>query len=525
MRRTVAVGVAVVIAAVLAPAAGARVLRVGTFREVAGQFRSIEAAIDAAKPGDWILIAPGDYKTQTARSPRGRPDLQAGLLITRRGVYLRGMNRTTVVIDGTKPGSPRCSRKATDQNFGPKSSKGPKGLNGILIYKADNVWVQNLTVCNFLSGSGDAGNEIWWNGGDGSGTIGGKGYDGSYLTATNTFYANEKTAAQYGVYSSNWTGGTFYESYASNFNDSGFYIGACQQACDQTVSRVWAEFNAVGYSGSNSGGELVVKDSEFDNNEDGFDTGSINGDGPPPQDGSCPRDGFSSITGTHSCWVFMDNYVHDNNNPNVPASGAAAAGPVGTGLSVSGGRNDTIMDNRFIGNDAWGVIFVPYLDNGKPCTGGTFDSPLGAGSCLFDEFGNALTDNTFVNDGSYGHPSNGDFAQVNEENGHATDCYSGNTGQGGAGLTADSAKLQQTDPTCSGAPVSAGASSPEFLAEVLCDSQVEIVPGQPATCPTGQYPRRKRVVMHPLPHLPTMPNPCAGVPANPWCPAHKRAKH
>jgi hypothetical protein len=34
--------------------------------------------------------------------------------------------------------------------------------------------------------------------------------------------------------------------------------------------------------------------------------------------------------------------------------------------------------------------------------------------------------------------------------------------------------------------------------------------------------------MHPLPttsQLPTMPNPCAGVPANPWCTASAAAKH
>jgi hypothetical protein len=36
------------------------------------------------------------------------------------------------------------------------------------------VWVQNLTVCNYLHGAGDTGNEIWWNGGDGSGKIGGR---------------------------------------------------------------------------------------------------------------------------------------------------------------------------------------------------------------------------------------------------------------------------------------------------------------------------------------------------------------
>ena len=167
--------------------------------------------------------------------------------------------------------------------------------------------------------------------------IGGWGYDGSYLTATSTYYKDEtRPRAQYGIFSSNWSGGTWDQTYTSNFNDSGYYIGACQQVCDQTVNHAWAEYNALGYSGSNSGGQLVVENSQFDNNEDGFDTNSQNGDNPPPQDGACPNGGTSPITHTHSCWVFMHNYVHDNNNPNVPAAGSAAAGPVGTGISAAG---------------------------------------------------------------------------------------------------------------------------------------------------------------------------------------------
>ena len=53
---------------------GAKVLRVGTFHGVAGQYRTIQAAVDAAKPGDWILIGPGDYKTthDPRRPPGGR---------------------------------------------------------------------------------------------------------------------------------------------------------------------------------------------------------------------------------------------------------------------------------------------------------------------------------------------------------------------------------------------------------------------------------------------------------------------
>ena len=36
--------------------------------------------------------------------------------------------------------------------------------------------------------------------------------------------------------------------------------------------------------------------------------------------------------------------------------------------------------------------------------------------------------------------------------------------------------------------------------------------------PGSHYPQRTGIVMHPLPkNLPSMPNPCAHVPANAWC--------
>jgi hypothetical protein len=504
--------VAAAVCAAAAPAA-AHVLRVGTFHGIAGQFKSIQRAVDAAKPGDFILVAPGDYKEHAARTPKGSSDQPAAVLITTPHLRLRGMNRNKVTVDGTKPGSRRCSSAEVDQETGP----GGKGLNGILVWKAKGVWVQNLTTCNFY----DAAGNIWWNGGDESGQVGGWDYYGSYLTATNTFYKSEDTAAQYGIFSSNWSGGTWDHTYASNFNDSGYYIGACQQVCDQTVNHAWAEYNALGYSGSNSGGRLVIENSQFDNNEDGFDTNSQNGDNPPPQNGACPNGGTSPITHTHSCWVFMHNYVHDNNNPNVPAAGSAAAGPVGTGMSVSGGRNDTIMDNSFAHNNAWGVIFVPYPDSGPPCTGGTNNSPT-PGSCLYDEWGDALIGNTFAGNGAYGHPTNGDFAELNFEGGHPTNCSSGNIEQGGGAIKSSPSSLPQS---CDGTPAAANPNA-SFLLEVLCDSQVQLVPGVPTICPSGQYPRSTQIVMHPLPSgLKTMPHPCAGVPANPWCPARNHKHH
>jgi hypothetical protein len=517
MRRAAIAAVLMAITAGFASGASAHVLRVGSFHGIPGQFTSIQAAVNAAKPGDWILIGPGDYKEHSARTPSHRTDLTAGVLITTPRVYLRGMDRNGVIIDGTKPGSPKCSAKASAQEFGPRGlthGATPRGLNGVLIYKAADVWVQNLTACNYLAGSGDTGNGIWWNGGDNTGKVGGKGFLGSYLTTTSTFFKTEPTAAKYGIFSSNWNGGTWDQTYASNFNDSGYYIGACQQVCNQVVSHAHGQFNALGYSGSNSGGSLVVKNSEFDHNKDGFDTNSQNGDNPPPQNGSCPNNGISPITHTHSCWVFMDNYVHDNNNPNVPYLGSAGAGPVGTGMSVSGGRNDTVMHNRFVNNNAWGVIVVPYSDSGMPCTGGTLNSPfLGSGSCLYDEWGDALISNTFTHNGSYGNPTNGDFAQLNFES-HPSDCFSGNTDTSGT-LSPGSVKLQQSQPTCTTTAVSPNVNIP-FLDEVLCDSGVKV---SGFGCQPGDhYPHRTRVIMHPLPKgLKTMPNPCVGVPANPWC--------
>jgi hypothetical protein len=508
----------------LAPAAAARVLRVGAYKGIRGQFSSIQAAVDAAKPGDWILIGPGDYKTNSGRMVPGRSDQAAGVLITTPRLHIRGMNRNTVVVDGTKRGSSRCSAKRSAQNFGPSAKHPHLGLNGILVWKADHVWVQNLTACNFLGGSGSAGNEIWWNGGDGGGKIGGWGYYGSYLTATSTFFHGEKTAAQYGIFSSNWHGGTWDQTYASNFNDSGYYIGACQDQCFQTVKHAWAQFSALGYSGTNSGGPLLIENSEFDHNEEGFDSNSQNnGDWPSPQTGQCPPGATPQVAGAHSCWIFFHNFVHDNNNPNVPAAGAAAAAPVGTGLSIEG-RNDTVMDNLFKNNGAWGAVFQPYPDTEKPpadaisCVGGIRNFSFFGMKirCLYDDWNDELVGNTFTGNGFFGNPTNGDFAESTFTPGHPINCFSGNT-EGDGQLTSSPANLQAAQPNCGPTPSAPDQNLP-YVFQALCDTEIL---GTKNPCPAGgRYPRRTHVVMHALPkHLKTMPNPCGRVPANPWCPA------
>ncbi len=496
---------------------GAKVLLVGTYHGHKGQYASIQAAVDAAGAGDWILVAPGDYHESADLT---NPPLSfdhgdfGGVYITKANLHLRGMSRSGVVVDGTKPGSAQCSADPAAQQFGAKDPEGKAaGRNGIVVWKADGVSIDNLTVCNFLGGADDSGNEIWWNGGAETGTIGLHGYTGRYLTATSTYFSKEETAAQYGIFSSAAQGpGLWDQLYASNFNDSGMYVGACLQVCDVTINHAWMQYSVLGYSGTNSGGAVVVENSEFDHNQDGFDTNTqINGDPPAPQNGACPNNGISPITHTHSCWVFMHNNVHDNNNPNVPQAGTAALGPVGTGMTVSGGRNDTVMDNTFSNNGAWGILFVPFPDNNKPDLGqtcsGTGGTQVSGFGCVYEAYGDALLNNTFTNNGFFGNPSNTDYAQIVLNPGKPRNCFASNTAPKGS----SPAGLEQSQPTCDGTPAKSTGIG-DLLNQVLCDTGS-------GKCPAGaRYPKETGVVMHPLPaSLTSMPNPCEGVPTNPWC--------
>jgi len=496
-----------------------KVLLVGSYDGIAGQYRTIQAAVDAAKPGDWILVGPGDYHERADETGHlGNPDVgqMGGVYIDKSGITLRGMDRNSVIVDGTKPGFSPCSSRPAAQDYGARGAHGaPVGRNGILVWKANDVSIENLTVCNFLAGTGASGNQIWWNGGDESGKIGLKGYWGSYLTATSTFLSNETTAAEYGIFASNSAGpAAWNQLYASNMNDSGTYVGACQRACDITMDHMWMESNALGYSGTNSGGTIVIENSRFDDNQDGLDTNTqVIGDPPAPQDGRCAKGHTSPITRTDSCWVVIHNRFDDNNNPDAPAAGSAAAGPVGTGMTISGGRYDTVMDNTITGNGAWGILFVPYAQSGKPSLGQTCK---GAGGhefpvfgCVLDPESDALLSNTFRHNGYFGNPSNSDYGQITLFGGEPQNCFRANSAPDGSAPK----NLEKTQTKC-GVKTKAGNTGGNLFTQVLCDTGL-------SSCPKGaHYPKPNgKVVLKPLPiGLPTMPNPCQGVPANPWCP-------
>jgi hypothetical protein len=340
------------------------------------------------------------------------------------------------------------------------------------------------------------------------------------------------------VYASNVFGGPgeFNHTYASNMSDSGVYIGACPD-CNTIVNNSHYEGNDLGYSGSNSGGHLIIENTEFNNNEEGIATTSQNNDdAPPPQDGICPggKENPSPPAGAQRkniCWVMIHNRVIENNNGGTPTSGGAP-GLLGTGMTVGGGRNNLIAENTFAGNKAWGLLVVPYpgIEEEPPsqvlsefpeynCRGGIKAEVEGKTECLFESWANEVEGNTFANNGGFKNLSNGDIGEVaNAMPTQLTNCWHGNLEEGGGEPTSEPKLIQTTHGTCSNPDLGGEPTSSALGAEAACDSQLvtecPVVPGE-------EYPRTE-VTLLSLARMqeesPTMPNPCEGVPYNKWCP-------
>lgn len=438
------------------PDASGPTVRVVTHNAVSYQhYSTIQSAVDAAAQGDFILIDVGTYNEQVT--------------ITTPQLTLRGMDRNGVVIDG-------------QHQVG----------NGIVVSKADWVTIENLTVHDFdrASRDGDHGNQIWWNGGDGSGQIGLHGWTGSYLTAYST-----DLLGGYGIFISNSVNGTLDQVYASGFNDAGLYVGACRD-CQAVISHALVENNALGYSGTNSGGHLVIKDSTFQNNSNGIAPNSLNNDDkPPPQDGSCdsgnntsPTPTFASTT-VNRCTIFQNNTVTNNGNFTTPADSTTASVPWGNGFVLLGTYADLLDSNTITNNPSAGIMGVENPDPYPPTSSTVF----------FQLSGNALTNNKFSGNGTNTDPNAADIVLVGGAFGSqqsTNNCASGNT------LTKTVPANLEGAWNCSNATTpNPGTDALNYIVALQSASQGRTSVPQPAPPPQT-----------------TMPNPCSGLPSNPLCP-------
>jgi hypothetical protein len=452
--RTRATLAAVTVAAALACRASAATLVVTTASVAYPHYTTIQSAVDAAASGDWILIDVGTYSE--------------AVYITTPNLHLRGMDRNGVVLDG-------------QHQVG----------NGIEVWKANGVSIENLTVHDFDRATLDGadGNEIWWNGGDGSGTIGITGWRGRYLTTYST-----GLLGGYGIFISNSVNGSLDQAYASGFNDSGLYLGACRD-CRARISHALVENNCLGYSGTNSGGHVVIQDSIFRNNANGVGPNSLNNDDqPPPQDGACnsgknttPLPTFPT-TRIRRCTIFRRNTVENNGNLTTPANSTTASIPWGNGIILIGTYADRIEKNIIRNNPNTGLL---GLENPDPF-------PPTASTVYFQLSGNRIVNNTFSGNGTNPDAVSGDITLAGGIFGtmqSVNNCVSGNQ------MTTSTPPDIQTGWSCHNLTTpNPGFAALARILELQSESQARTSVPQPVP-----------------PAQPTMPAPCAGVPANPLC--------
>ncbi|MEO7803912.1 MAG: hypothetical protein ABIS18_05795 [Actinomycetota bacterium] len=304
----------------------------GAVRAVPSQYTTIQAAVNAAVEGDTIEISPGTYNESTN--------------VTTPGLRIRGTDRNAVILNG-----------------------GNVREVGFEI-TADRVVVENLTAHNYKL------HAVHW--------TGVTGYWGRYLTAYNN--------GLYGLFAFGSRCGQMDHSYTSGNADSGFYIGQCFP-CDAVIHNVEAIGNAIGYSGTNAGGNLTLRDSVWNDNALGIVPNSLDSEARPPQRGL----------------TIKNNEIRHNNALDAPGQGIAALF-YGGGIVIAGGQGNVVAGNTVTDNALGGVVLAPlpdqsvYIPSGNTVWGNTVTHDEGLYPDAFDLGqaassgpNNCWADNTFGN--------------------------------------------------------------------------------------------------------------------------------
>ncbi|HEX6699891.1 MAG TPA: right-handed parallel beta-helix repeat-containing protein [Gaiellaceae bacterium] len=267
----------VLLAIAAAPASGSR--RQGVTIRVPQDMPTIQAAVDAAASHDSILVDRGTYPGGVIVPP------------AKTGITIRGVDRNAVVLDGAD---------ARD--------------NGIVVH-ADGVTIQNLSAHNFRK------NGVYWDGVSG--------FTGSYLTVWNVL--------GYGIYAEDSTDGLIEQDYVSGAADAAYYIGECKP-CRATIRRVVARLSAVGYSGTNASGALVIRDSVWDRNGAGILPNTYANEQDPPQESA----------------LMFGNVVTRTGRARVPVN-TPLVGFYGIGIGIAGGNRNGVIGNTVTGSSRYGI--------------------------------------------------------------------------------------------------------------------------------------------------------------------------
>jgi hypothetical protein len=262
-------------------------------------FRTIQAAVNAADAGDTIKVRRGVY---------------------REAVRISGRKKRYLKLIGS-PGRPgRVVLEGNDRK-----------QNGIAVNDADEVTVNGFKARNYRA-------------------------NGFFFTNLNGYTMNHLIAREtgvYGLYAFNTIGGRILNSEAYYVNDGAFYIGQTppQDKPVQTLVRnVDGWGSPIGFSATNMRYVTITK-SRFYNNAVGIVPNALDSEKFPPPEDNVMVDND----------IFWNNYnFHEGKPPFTPppASATGSLVPIGTGILLLGGRDHRIENNRIFGNFLTGIAAI-----------------------------------------------------------------------------------------------------------------------------------------------------------------------
>ena len=305
----VAAAVSSIVATTLVGCSGTHEPRVLT---VPGTSATIQGAVDAAGPGDLILVSPGTY--------------HEAVRVEKDDITIRGTDRNTVVLDGEDT------------------------LNSGFTVVSDGVSVENLTVHSYrkngviFSGTGSNGYHDPYEQPDTD--------ELHYLDRYRVAYVTSYNNGLYGIYAFQAQNGVIEHSYVAGHPDSGLYVGQCDP-CNAVITETVAENNAIGYYGTNASGDVYVVTSTFRGNRLGVAPNSQNQELLAPQ-----RETY-----------VVGNLVIDNDNPDTPP---IERGFFGGGIAIGGGHGDVVARNLVSGHQVYGIGVVtlnPFNPENNQITG------------------------------------------------------------------------------------------------------------------------------------------------------------
>lgn len=263
---------------------------------------SIQAAVDAASPGDTVRVLPGEYV-----------ESHGGLS----------------AVHVTKPLKLIAESTASDPV---RLLPGPGQRNGILVEPSNpgDPWVDGIEIKGFTV-EGFSGMGIWTR------------FVDNFLIEGNTSINNEVN----GIWPTLSANGEVRSNVSYGSLDTALWVEASENV------RV---VNNELYS-SPTGLEVTVSNDVHMENNDVHD--NVVGVGLyHPEAAGLPADDWPSES--FRGWTLVNNRVYDNNLPNPVSGGLVGLLPSGIGVLLVGADDVEIRDNEVSGNDFFGLILVDW---------------------------------------------------------------------------------------------------------------------------------------------------------------------